>query len=136
MTTSANVIEYSIYRKDDPDFEHQTEVGHFRKNIMCKYPDYAELLKYQSLKDYIIVAWGYDEDDEYWENDEEDDKDETLEDFLKGMKSNKHLKDYFAGVKTSEQILQEVKDAQDKMYKGITDNLNKKLDDRRKKLRT
>jgi hypothetical protein len=31
---------------------------------MCKYPDYAELLKYQPLKSYCIQPWGYDEEEE------------------------------------------------------------------------
>ena len=113
--TSANVIEYTIYHNG-------TKIGNFRKNIMCKYPDYAELLKYQPLKEYEIVAWGYDEDEDYWE-----DESQNLKIFLKKKTSyNKVLKDYFDGVKTSEQVLQEVKDKQNNMFQSFSDNLNKK----------
>jgi len=43
MTTSANVIEYTIYKDGK-------EVGNFRKHMMCRLPDYSDLLKYQPLK--------------------------------------------------------------------------------------
>lgn len=96
MTTSANSIEHSI-RKG------KKNVGNFRKNIMCRLPDYAELLKYQPLSEHTIQAWGYDEEEEEWE-----DEPENLEEFLKPMVvSNKKIREYFNGTKTVEQIMQE-----------------------------
>jgi len=79
MATSANVIEYSIYRGDD-------EVGQFRQHIMCKDSNFAELLKYQPLYVHNIQAWGYDEEEEEWY-----DEPQNLENFLKGIKTNKLL---------------------------------------------
>ena len=84
MTTSANIIEYSIYKDGE-------NVGHFRKHMMCSLPDYADLLKYQPLKDHEIVAWGYDEEEEEW-----DDDPVNLDTFLKGMVNyNKKIKEYY-----------------------------------------
>jgi len=51
MSTSANVIEYLIEKNGK-------EVGNFRKNIMCKFPEYSDLLKYQPLSDYDITPHG------------------------------------------------------------------------------
>ena len=59
--TSANVIEYTI-TKDGK------RVGHFRKNVMCSLPEYSELLKYTPLDEHQICAYGYDEEDEFWED--------------------------------------------------------------------
>jgi hypothetical protein len=99
MTTSANVIEYTIYKNGE-------HAGSFRTHQLCKYPDYAELLKYQPLKEHTIVAWGYDEEEEEW-----CDEEENLEEKLKRMAAyNKWLKAYFNGEKTAEQILQEFKE--------------------------
>lgn len=99
MTTSANSIEHSIYKGEK-------NVGNFRKNVMCSKPDYAELLKYQPLKDHTIQVWGYDEEEETWE-----DKPENLEKFLKSMvRSNKKIKEFFEGTKTAEQIMQEMEE--------------------------
>jgi len=113
MTTSANVIEYSIYKGD-------SEIGNFRVNVMCRFPDYAELLKYQPLSEYMIQSWGYDEEEDEWSNEPE-----KLEDFLKGMKTNKWLKAYFAGEKTAEQILQELKDIREDLHRKMIENFDK-----------
>ena len=97
MTTSANSIEHSITDKSGKN------VGNFRKNVMCRLPDYAELLKYQPLADHTIQEWGYDEEEEMWEE-----KPENLEKFLKPMMPfNKKIREYFKGEKTVEQIMQE-----------------------------
>jgi hypothetical protein len=68
MSTSANVI--TILRNGEED-------SHFRKKVLTKFPLYSDLLKYQ----HEIVAWGYDEEEELWE-----DKSENLEKFLKRIK--------------------------------------------------
>lgn len=86
--TSANVIEYSIFKNGD-------EVGQFRKHLLTKYPLYSDLLKYQPLSDYEILAWGYDEDEEYWEGDEY----ENLEKFLRRIRLyEKELIEYFKNI--------------------------------------
>lgn len=70
MSTSANVIEYRI-EKDG------IEVGHHRVNVMCK--EYWEkLLVFEPFDKHTITAYGYDEDEEEWEN-----KPESLLKFLK-----------------------------------------------------
>lgn len=114
MTTSANTIEYSIY-KDNKN------VGHFSVNVMCRFPDYAELLKYQPLSEYTIKAWGYDEEEDQWE-----DEPQNLEDFLRRMKTNKWLKAYFASEKTAEQILQEFKDIYDEQHRKMVEHFASK----------
>jgi hypothetical protein len=84
MSTSANVIEYRIEKSG-------VSVGSYRQHLMCK-SHYEELLKYEPLKEHTITAWGYDEDDEEWE-----DKPINLEDFLREMIStNKVIKEYFS----------------------------------------
>ena len=99
MTTSANSIEHSIYKGEK-------NVGNFRKNVMCRLPDYAELLKYQPLKDHTIQVWGYDEEEETWE-----DEPENLEDFLKPMiRTNKKIGEFFNGIKTADQLMQEMEE--------------------------
>lgn len=114
MTTSANSIEYTI-------FKNQKAVGRFRVNIMCRYPDYAELLKYQPLAEHYIQPWGYDEEEDEWEDDEV-----NLEDFLKSMiYHNKWLKAYFSGEKTAEQILQEFKDMYDEQHRSMVEHFAK-----------
>jgi len=60
--TSANVIEYTIRDAND------NVVGEGRQNLLCK-PHWGDLLKFRPLEDYTIRVCGYDEDDEYWEND-------------------------------------------------------------------
>lgn len=71
--TSANVIEYTIERNGEA-------VGHFRKHLLCKLPDYSDLLKYTPLMEHTIRAWGYDEEEELWE-----DEPVNLEMFLRKM---------------------------------------------------
>jgi len=83
MSTSANVIEYRITKNGK-------EVGYFRKHLMCKLPDYSDLLKYQPLSEHEITPNGYDEEDEYWEDDTQ-----NLETFLKKMVGNKIINEYF-----------------------------------------
>lgn len=68
--TSANVIEYTIFKGDE-------EVGRHRQNIMCKTCNDG-LEKFQPSEDFTIQAWGYDEEDELWENDRR----ENLKDWL------------------------------------------------------
>lgn len=84
--TSSNVVEYNILRDDK-------QVGHFRKNLMCKLPDYADLLKYQPLKEHTIWMYWYDEEEEYVDEGPED-----LEKFLRKMRGNKKIKEYFDNV--------------------------------------
>lgn len=84
MSTSANVIEYDIEKNGK-------SVGNFRKNLLCRLPDYSDLLKYQPLSEHKITPYGYDEEDEYWEN-----KPINLEKFLEGMiPINKIIREYF-----------------------------------------
>lgn len=68
--TSANVIEYTIFKGDK-------EVGRHRQNIMCKTCNDG-LEKFQPPEDFTIQEWGYDEEEELWEND----KRENLKDWL------------------------------------------------------
>jgi hypothetical protein len=86
MSTSANVIEFTIFKNEVP-------VGSFRKHLMCILPKYSELLKYQPLSEHTILTWGYDEEEEYWES---DGGPENLEDFLKRKVSfEKEIREYF-----------------------------------------
>lgn len=83
--TSANVIEYTIFRDGK-------SVGSHRQNLMCK-SNLSKLLDFQPLSEHTILAWGYDEEDEYWED---EDGEENLEDFLKGnVLFDKEIKEYF-----------------------------------------
>lgn len=69
--TSANVIEYTIFKGEE-------EVGSHRQNIMCRRCNDG-LEKFQPSNEFTIQSWGYDEDEEMWESD----KRENLEDWLK-----------------------------------------------------
>ena len=113
MTTSANSIEFTTLKDEK-------RVGQFRINVMCRYPDFAELLKYQPLNEHTIIRWGYDEEEDYW-----DDEPQNLEDFLKKMKTNRWLRAYFAGEKTAEQILQEFKDIYDEQHRQMIEYFDK-----------
>lgn len=84
--TSSNVTEYDILRNDE-------HVGHFRKNWMCRLPDFADLLKYQPLKEHTIQTYWYDEEENLV-----DEGPENLEDFLRKMRVNKTLKEYFDNI--------------------------------------
>jgi len=87
MTTSANVIEYRIERNGEP-------VGNFRKHLLCRLPDFADLLKYQPLNEHVITPWGYDEEEDEWE-----DLPENLDEFLRSMViSNKKIREYYEGL--------------------------------------
>jgi len=59
--TSANVSEFTIYKDGAP-------VGHHRQNWMC-HTSWADLLKYEPLEEHFIKEYGYDEEEEYWEED-------------------------------------------------------------------
>ena len=84
MTTSANVIEYTIYKGVE-------KVGRFRKHLLCRLPAFSDLLKYQPLSEYSIQAWGYDEEDDEWEDDVV-----NLEEFLRERRLyDKVLNEYF-----------------------------------------
>lgn len=84
MSTSANVIEYTITKNEE-------QIGYFRKHLLTKYPEYSDLLKYEPLRQYEIMAYGYDEDEEYWE-----DEPKNLEEFLWEMRLyDQKLKEYF-----------------------------------------
>lgn len=72
--TSANTIEYTIFNKEGK------EVGRHRQNLMCMRNNDG-LDKFIPASDFTIKSWGYDEDDEYWEEDEELEE-ETLEQWL------------------------------------------------------
>jgi len=86
--TSANVIEYRIEKNGEV-------VGNFRKHLMCKFPEYSDLLKYQPLNEHNITPYGYDEEDEYWE-----DETQNLETFLrKYIPLNKDIREYFINKK-------------------------------------
>jgi len=83
MTTSANAIEYRI-EKDGK------VVGHHHYNIMCK-SYFEELLKFQPLAEHTITPYGYDEEEDYWE-----DEPENLDVFLRGMvRFNKEIREYY-----------------------------------------
>jgi hypothetical protein len=129
MTTSANVIEYTIYNINNVE----KPVGRFSKHILCKYPDYAELLKYQPLNEHTIQAWGYDEEEDEWE-----DEPENLEDFLKPMiPTNKKIRAYFKGEKTVEQIMQEFEEERKekirKMHEHFAEQKRKILEELKNK---
>lgn len=83
MSTSANVIEYRIMTLDDKN------VGLHRQHLLCK-EHWEDLLKFQPLENHTIQAYGYDEEDEYWESEDI----HNLKEFLdKKAKHNKTLKE-------------------------------------------
>jgi hypothetical protein len=59
--TSANVIEYII--KDLSG----KKVGTHYQSLLCK-TKWGRLLKFTPTENYTITSFGYDEEDEYWEN--------------------------------------------------------------------
>ena len=73
--------KYTIKRNNET-------VGYYRQNILCK-SRYHELLKYQPLSDHTITAWGYDEEDELWENEPK-----NLKNFLEKIREKKII-EYF-----------------------------------------
>ena len=60
MTTSANVTEFTIFKDGE-------KVGTHRQHALCK-SHWEELLKYEPISKHTIQAWGYDEEEEYWED--------------------------------------------------------------------
>jgi hypothetical protein len=59
--TSANVIEYTIFNKDNE------QVGRHRQNVMCLTCNDG-LEKFQPYEDFTIQPWGYDEEEDEWED--------------------------------------------------------------------
>lgn len=87
--TSANVIEYDIHKDDK-------RVGYFRKNMLCRLPEFSDLLKYEPLKEHMILEYYYDEEEELQEAEPQ-----NLEDFLRGMiRFNKAITEYFKNLDT------------------------------------
>ena len=58
--TSANVVEYKKKKKNG------NIVGTHRQNVMCKINN-DKLKEFQPSNDFTIQAFGYDEDEDYWE---------------------------------------------------------------------
>lgn len=63
MATSANVIEYRVMTLDGRN------VGLHRQHLLCK-EHWEDLIKFQPLENHTIQAYGYDEEDEYWESED------------------------------------------------------------------
>lgn len=65
--TSANVTEYRIIKKETGEI-----AGHHRQHHYCK-TRWDELVrKYYPLEDYQIQPYGYDEEEEPWEDEPEE----------------------------------------------------------------
>jgi len=75
--TSANVVEYTIRDADG------TKVGSHSQHAYCK-TRWHELLKFTPLESHTIQPWGYDEEEEYWEDDAR-----NLLEFLRGTRELK-----------------------------------------------
>lgn len=58
--TSANITKYSIYKNGQ-------KVGQHYQNHLCK-THWEDLEKFSPPEDFEIKAYGYDEEEEYWEN--------------------------------------------------------------------
>lgn len=69
--TSANVIEYRILNKEGE------VIGYHRHNVMCSRCNDG-LAKYTPASDYRIETFGYDEEEDYWENDQSEKLSEWL----------------------------------------------------------
>ena len=61
--TSANTVEYTILKDGK-------QVGRHRQNVMCQTCNDG-LEQFQPYEDYTIQSWGYDEEEEEWENEPE-----------------------------------------------------------------
>lgn len=57
--TSANVVEYRILFLG-------TKVGHHYQSLLCK-TKWHQLLRFNPPRDFEIQAYGYDEEEAYWE---------------------------------------------------------------------
>lgn len=64
MATSANVIEYTIYDK------YGKIAGYHRHHLLCVH-NIKPLFAFVPAENYTIQAHGYDEEEEYWENEPE-----------------------------------------------------------------
>ena len=60
--TSANVTEYTIFNSEGK------KVGEHSQHCLCK-TKWGRLLKFTPPENFVIMAWGYDEEEEYWEDD-------------------------------------------------------------------
>lgn len=58
MSTSANVIEYTVYNKNG------RVVKHLRHHLYCKM-DWSSLLEFSPASEYVIMPHGYDEEGDY-----------------------------------------------------------------------
>jgi hypothetical protein len=74
--TSSNVIQYRIFGNNG------VEVGKHYQSLLCR-TKWNELLKFSPADQFTIQAWGYDEDDEMWE-----DNPIKLSDFLRRVNVN------------------------------------------------
>ena len=84
MSTSANVVEYEIKHKD-------AVVGNYRVHSYVGFKSLETLLEYIPLQEHTIKAYGYDEEDEYWEG-----RVESLEKFLRRNASySKEVTNFF-----------------------------------------
>lgn len=83
--TSANKIEYTIFNKQGE------EVGIHSQNIMCHICN-DDLMKFIPASDFTIKAWGYDEEEDYWE-----DKEVNLEKWLLKNKATITFKKFNPG---------------------------------------
>lgn len=72
--TSANTIYYKIQDLDGK------RIGEYSWNFYCK-PKWEYLLKYEPPEKFIITPYGYDEEENEWE-----DPPENLETFLRNRK--------------------------------------------------
>lgn len=77
MSTSANVVEYRI------EDAFGNVVKHLRQHLYCKM-DWSPILEFSPASEYTITPYGYDEEDEYWE-----DEPRPLDEFIKRILSNK-----------------------------------------------
>jgi len=85
MTTSANVVEYTITNIKTK------KIGRFRKHLLCKFPEYSDLLIYEPLNEHEITPWGYDEEEELWEGETQ-----NLEEYLRYyIPLNKKIREYY-----------------------------------------
>jgi hypothetical protein len=73
--TSANVFYLSVYDKDEK------RVGLHRYNMLTEF-NYNNLLVHTPHKEHTVLSWGYDEEEEVWE-----DEIMNLEEFLKKTKT-------------------------------------------------
>ena len=64
--TSTHITNFEIRRKDTWEV-----VGSHRQNYLCK-AHWEDLLKFQPTADFEIQAWGYDEDEDFWEGEWQD----------------------------------------------------------------